>query len=159
MALRLTFPAPPHRQTPRTYELAALSDEERRRWLAALALCLDADPAHAAPPTPGSARNLGAVAMEGLLEKRGKWNTAWKTRHFVLTDDGQLRYFRPGTSAAAAPPLGAIPLGTATVRAGGSDCGRDVIEIWVPGRTFVLGAPSRRERDEWLDALLDASGP
>ncbi len=142
-----------------------MSDEERRRWLTALALCLaadpddPADPADAAPPAPGSGRSRAAVTKEGLLEKRGKWNTGWKTRHFVLTDDGQLRYFRPGTSAAAAPPLGAISLGKATVRAGAGDGGRDVIEVWVPGRTFVLGAPSRRERDGWLDALLAVKRP
>ncbi len=150
------------------YELAAASDEERRRWLDALTICLavNADgaagpdtprapaPAPAAPLLGGS--SLAAVTKEGLLEKRGAWNTAWKTRHFVLTDDGILRYFKPGAAAAAAPPLGAVPLrtGGVVIRAVGIECGRDVIEVRVTGRTYVLGAPSRRARDEWLDALL-----
>ncbi len=134
--------------------------------MSALALCLAAEaPADAGegfPPAsapPAGWRGPAAVVKEGLLEKRGGWNTAWKTRHFVLTDDGLLRYFRPGAAASAAPPLGAVPLrsGKAVVRAGGIDGGRDAIEVRATGRTYVLGAPSRRARDEWLDALLAAA--
>ncbi len=96
--------------------------------------------------------------MEGLLEKRGAWNRAWKTRLFVLTNDGLLRYFRPGGGGGGGAPLGTIQLraapgapraggGTATVvRAGGVECGRDLIEVQTPGRTYVLGASSRRTR-------------
>ncbi len=90
---------------------------------------------------------------EGLLEKRGGWDTGWKTRHFVLTDDGLLRYFRPGAPPGA-PPLGAVPLRRRGVRAGESEGGREVIEVQAAGRACVLGAPSCRERDEWLGALV-----
>jgi hypothetical protein len=46
---------------------------------------------------PGAADTAGGgggrrkVMMEGLLEKRGGWNRAWKTRYFVLGVDGIIR--------------------------------------------------------------------
>ena len=34
-----------------------------------------------------------AVLLEGWLDKRGRLNTAWRRRHFVLRADGFLNYY------------------------------------------------------------------
>jgi hypothetical protein len=109
---------------------------------------------------------------EGLLHKRGRWNTAWKARHFVLTPLGTLEYYKAGPDGArlAAPgPLGAIPVALPAgrcgeregtlVRDGGRDGRLQAIEVTVRaagpacGRTYVLGAPTAAEHRRWMAAL------
>ena len=39
------------------------------------------------------------MLLEGWLDKRGRLNTAWRRRHFVLRADGFLHYYATKNSA------------------------------------------------------------
>jgi hypothetical protein len=124
----------------------------------------------AAAASLGSPRAEGGP--EGLLHKRGRWNTGWKARHFVLTPLGTLEYYQAGPDGArlAAPgPLGSIPVALRAgrcgeregtlVRDGGRDGRLEAILVTVRaagparGRTYVLGAPTAAEHRRWMAAL------
>mmetsp|Transcript_69190 Transcript_69190/g.184394 ORF Transcript_69190/g.184394 Transcript_69190/m.184394 type:complete len:316 (+) Transcript_69190:161-1108(+) len=121
----------------------------------------------------------------GTLEKRGYWNTAWKTRYFVLTQRGELAYFnnqyeaesgarRRGTVAVALPqgtPASVCRALETRVR-GAAPVDRDgrfLIEMDVrtvssgmlfssySTRTYVLSAPSAITRARWVAALTNAA--
>lgn len=110
------------------------------------------------------------VLYEGALDKRGKHNTAWKGRFFVLCRAGafnqetRLMYF--SSDADRHHPdraRGSIPIDRhVTVSEGSEDEGRFSIFIVVPrregfpDRTFILGAPSAEIRRQWIDVLAQA---
>lgn len=110
------------------------------------------------------------VLHEGALDKRGKHNTAWKGRFFVLCRAGafnqetRLMYFSSDADRHHLDRArGSIPIDRqVTVSEGSEDEGRFSIFIVVPrregfpDRTFILGALSADTRRQWMDALAQA---
>ena len=104
------------------------------------------------------------VLMEGILEKRGHWNPAWKSRYFVLESNGRLSYFMSkDDKILASNAKGIIPIDNKskiTCEGQGRD-GRNIIKIQVPGkvksagRTFVLSSSCRAICDQWLHHLSE----
>jgi hypothetical protein len=108
--------------------------------------------------------------FEGALDKRGKHNTAWKGRFFVLCRTGafhqeiRLNYYSSDADRLLPDRArGSIPIDRqVAVSEGAEDEGRFSIFIVVPrregfpDRTFVLGAPSADVRQQWMDALAQA---
>ena len=114
------------------------------------------------------------VLMEGTLLKRGQINPAWKTRFCAIFDRPPagggggcgggpcLRYFeRESDKFNSAAARGEVPLGGASVAAGGVERGRFLLTVSgsraAPGRTFVLAAASEEERARWVEALASAA--
>ncbi len=104
------------------------------------------------------------VLMQGMLKKRGRWNSAWQNRYFVLEASGRLSYFlKEDDKNYPERARGIIPI---DVRVGidnekdGSPEDRDgLIKIHVPsngvvpGRTFVLCPRNRILCVQWIEAL------
>ncbi len=113
----------------------------------------------------GAWEDEDGAAAEGMLDKRGYWNPAWKARFFVLTPRGELEYYKAPDGAPRGAPAGVIPVALragcsgeaeeTVVRAGG---GR-VIELTVRmagparGRTFVLRAETVADQERWVRVL------
>eukprot|EP00292_Cryptomonas_paramecium_P024001 CAMPEP_0113679774 /NCGR_PEP_ID=MMETSP0038_2-20120614/10869_1 /TAXON_ID=2898 /ORGANISM="Cryptomonas paramecium" /LENGTH=146 /DNA_ID=CAMNT_0000597919 /DNA_START=83 /DNA_END=523 /DNA_ORIENTATION=+ /assembly_acc=CAM_ASM_000170 len=106
--------------------------------------------------------NKTFVLMDGILTKRGAWNTSFKERYFVLNSDGNLVYYHSAEDRKFPErALGVIPLrmagSTAVVKEGNSN--RDypfiLIEFKSPktSRTYVLGAATEYQQKNWLRAL------
>ena len=102
------------------------------------------------------------VLIEGYLEKRGSWNTAWKTRYFVLEASGRLFYFITEADKCIIKRVrGIIPIDVrAKVKGEGLvEDGRNEIRIHVPGkgissgRIFILSARDKMTYDTWLHQL------
>ena len=98
-------------------------------------------PAEAAASATPAPWDDGKWRMEGLLRKRGQWNTGWKERYFVLTPRGDLEYYAATEGVREGPPLGVIPVALrpgcsgdteeTVVRAEGRDSCLNVVEITV----------------------------
>ena len=110
----------------------------------------------------------GMQPLQGPLGKRGRWNTTWRTRHFVLNLHGDLDYYTSEAAAARCErPRGTIPIAPRTVgpaaktfvTAGGWDGGRALILVRVPaaGRTYVLGAATAAAQSVWVAELRTAA--
>ena len=96
-----------------------------------------------AKPAGGAARaGAGAGAgwqLEGLLWKRGGWNTVWQERQFVLTPRGDLEYYAAPDGAPHGPPRGVVPVAlrpgcqgdveSTVVRAGGRDGNKALLQV------------------------------
>mmetsp|Transcript_48590 Transcript_48590/g.128492 ORF Transcript_48590/g.128492 Transcript_48590/m.128492 type:complete len:272 (+) Transcript_48590:77-892(+) len=130
-----------------------------------------------------SERNTAEIIIDGTLEKRGYWNTAWKSRYFILNNRGELAYYKSKLDAEAGrPPIStiavALPGGTTDevgraietlvhVPVDGDADDRFVIELDVlnardalfrpTSRTYILAAPSALCRARWLAALVNAA--
>ncbi len=107
--------------------------------------------------------------LQGILEKKGQWYSSWKTRMFVLENQKILSYYEPRDDKMFYK--GCIPLNknVQLVRGDVDETGRAIIKIYTfkrvmkrhflyttPGRTYVLGAPSRKIQDTWVTALRGA---
>lgn len=104
----------------------------------------------------------GKVLIEGVLEKRGRWNSAWKPRYFVLEDSGRLSYFNSEEDKCwRKRALGIIPIDTRSTVTNDrtSDKRRSILKIHVPGkgmssgRTFDLSSLSKEVSDQWFTKL------
>ena len=102
------------------------------------------------------------ILLEGTLEKRGRWNPAWKPRYFVLEASGRLYYFLSEQDKKVTESArGVIPIDIHTsVKDGGTtDDGRYLIRIQIPGsrfssgRTFILSSREKSGHSEWLSIL------
>lgn len=86
---------------------------------------------------------------EGTLYKRGKINTEWRQRQFVLNGK-QLSYFKGGRHV----PSGIIEL--REVRRV-SDINADgIFQIETPVRTFDIRGETRDDLQRWIDAIREA---
>mmetsp|Transcript_87737 Transcript_87737/g.233519 ORF Transcript_87737/g.233519 Transcript_87737/m.233519 type:complete len:147 (-) Transcript_87737:674-1114(-) len=101
------------------------------------------------------------VIVEGTLEKRGYWNTAWKQRYFVIDNKGRMLYFKSKEHRDAGRLAGMIALINAcSVSRVKNRHGKDVcFELRVPAnghsmdRTFHLCAPSEEMCEKWVYAI------
>ncbi len=136
----------------------------------------EGDAARGRPKSVGAMMTSPRVTRgpEGILHKRGYWNTAWKARYFILTPRGDLEYYKMADGTRHGAPAGVIPVALrpgyrgeeeeTVVRAGGRDGRMGVIELRVRmagpacGRTYVLGAASGAEHERWMVALQRAAG-
>mmetsp|Transcript_45457 Transcript_45457/g.120922 ORF Transcript_45457/g.120922 Transcript_45457/m.120922 type:complete len:191 (-) Transcript_45457:314-886(-) len=89
----------------------------------------------------------GRVVIECAMEKRGFWNTAWKTRIFVLDNRGRIFYYRSREDRDAGNIAGKIALTReCTVSFEETREGRGYVDIHVPAngkmvdRTFRLSS-------------------
>lgn len=107
--------------------------------------------------------------IQGVLEKKGQWFSSWKTRIFVLENNKMLSYFEQRDDKMFYK--GCIPLNTNVelVRGDVDETGRAIIKLYTvkrvmkrhflyttPGRTYVLGCPSKKIQDNWVTALRSA---
>mmetsp|Transcript_43785 Transcript_43785/g.116956 ORF Transcript_43785/g.116956 Transcript_43785/m.116956 type:complete len:237 (+) Transcript_43785:142-852(+) len=112
----------------------------------------------------------------GTLNKRGYWNPSWKSRYFVLTQDGDLNYYSCQFEAlTGGRRCGSIPIAQRNtpsdtghtqethIRARGQFYIEIDVHTSTPGlltpstRTYVLAADSRALRARWLAALHSAA--
>ena len=114
-------------------------------------------------------RSPPPAILQGELEKKGQWFSTWKSRIFVLESYKILSYFeKRGDNMYY---KGCIPLTTQVqlVRGDVDETGRAIIKLYTfkkvmkrhflyttPGRTFTLGAPSRKIQEKWVNALRTA---
>ncbi len=120
----------------------------------------------------------GDAPFQGTLDKRGRWNTAWRTRHVILTPAGDLCYYASAAAAARSEaPYGVIPIApphhgaaAATIAIGGWDEGRALFTVRAnaehgsmenggpaAGRTYVFGAATEALRSAWVARLQRAA--
>ncbi|GLV32962.1 hypothetical protein CBL_08976 [Carabus blaptoides fortunei] len=103
--------------------------------------------------------NVGAVKIDGYLEKKGKMKvvTTWKKYWFVLEGRLLLYYRSQEEYDKLSPCKGSINMGLATsIRPGLATAG--VFQIITRTNTITLRAKERAIQEKWLQALLDASG-
>ena len=110
---------------------------------------------------PLGADYKGVIYREGYLFKQSRsMRKFWKTRYFVLRNDGLL-YFRSNLDKDSAP-LGVIPLTKLSVHIDSIDTkSKPKFCLRLASRhfyfkTFCLCCFSNEERDNWLTALLTA---
>ena len=83
------------------------------------------------------------ILHEGLLEKRGYWNPAWKPRHFVLAA-GVLYYYPAGADAESSEPLGFLSVLGAGVARGAAAPGRFQFTVLVQVGAGLAATERRR---------------
>ena len=94
----------------------------------------------------------------GWLEKQGEVGSSWKMRFFVLLSTRKLLYFE---SESSSKQRGQIDLQSAThVRAIPEDFYNyeDAIEIVTAKRRWILCPESRKDKEEWIAAILPMIG-
>jgi len=94
----------------------------------------------------------------GWLEKQGEVGTGWKMRFFVLLSTRKLLYFESDSSS---KQRGQVDLQTAThVRPCGDEFYNyeDAIEIVTAKRRWIVCPESRKDKEEWIAALLPMIG-
>jgi hypothetical protein len=105
--------------------------------------------------------------MQGVLRKRGRWNSAWQSRYFVLEASGRLSYFLdeedkkyPERARGIIPIDVRVDIESENDESSNDGIGR--IKIHVPtngvalGRTFVLCPRNRIQCAQWIEALSSA---
>jgi hypothetical protein len=104
------------------------------------------------------------IQFEGMLEKRGYWNPAWKQRYFVLTEDGMLSYFPSHADSRSAEPLGTVSVCNAVITPTSAAADRAQFTVLVKdpacpshGRTYILAAASADLLARWLRELERAA--
>ena len=103
------------------------------------------------------------MVKEGFLDKRGEWNSSWKTRYFVLDSSHELKYFSKETDKDSPDKVkGYITLFRAPVVEGIPEKGRFIIQIdgsnhGLKRRVFILGTKSQEEHANWMKHLLAAT--
>jgi len=91
--------------------------------------------------------------MSGYLDKRGKYNKAWKKRFCVLLDDGIFEYYARSTDAV---PKGRILVSEIkSLGAGISLPRREVFHVVTKDRTWIFAAEDDRTRDLWIQHMED----
>ena len=83
----------------------------------------------------------------GMMEKRGKHNTAYKHRYFILKSQ-MLYYFKSAAFMDMQKPLGEIKL-RKTVKAARHATSKREFTITTPSRTWHLRCMSSGEAQEW----------
>lgn len=89
------------------------------------------------------------IFCEGILKKRGEYNTAFKTRYFLLTSDA-LEYYKPGEKKLQ----GSIDLDKAKVEKMNEN-NKYIFSVTVPGRQFILESDSELDMNKWVNAIKD----
>eukprot|EP01119_Soliformovum_irregulare_P007874 TRINITY_DN2044_c0_g1_i4.p1 TRINITY_DN2044_c0_g1~~TRINITY_DN2044_c0_g1_i4.p1 ORF type:complete len:915 (-),score=256.98 TRINITY_DN2044_c0_g1_i4:1531-4275(-) len=105
------------------------------------------------------------VIKKGYLQKRGKVNTGWKKRYFILSEKHLYYYVSPEEHQKGARFTGAIqllfssfrPLGDAEAKELGVASGGYCFKIITPVRVFYLSASTEDEAKGWIDSLTQVS--
>lgn len=91
--------------------------------------------------------------MSGYLDKRGKFNKAWKKRFCVLLDDGIFEYYAQCDDPR---PKGRILVNEIkSLGAGISLPNREVFHVVTKDRTWIFAAEDDRTRDLWIHRMED----
>lgn len=91
----------------------------------------------------------GEKVLDGYLSKRGKLNTDFKQRWFVLYSNNTLSYYQ-GPSSTYESPLGEISLYQVTKI---KEEGTNIFHLSTPKRTFILKCESKEDLDQWLKKI------
>jgi len=91
----------------------------------------------------------GEKVLDGYLSKRGKLNTDFKQRWFVLYSNNTLSYYQDPT-ATYESPLGEISLYQVNKI---KEDGTNVFHLSTPKRTFILKCEAKDELEQWLKKI------
>ena len=98
---------------------------------------------------------MSTSLKQGFLSKRGRFNTDWKRRYFVLTKSCLIYY--SSDQCDDAHKKGEIPLPSGTkmlITAEADKRYASRIEIHSPSRTWLLAAPDEHQTRLWLSCLM-----
>ena len=105
-------------------------------------------------------RDTGPIIKSGWIWKRGEKHKAWRKRWFVLSNTGEVLYYKtqPGIGGSA-DAQGVFSLFGAQVDHPALQVppgGRLPLQVHVPGRTFYLEVEGTAEHREWKQAFTKA---
>lgn len=123
----------------RTYFFKTESTKDKFRWLVALRAASKIDENH-------------SHHLEGLLEKRGVYNVAWKARWCVF-DGRYIKYFANKSSTS---PRGTIDLFSAKIFEERTKNDME-FQVHVPQRIYFLKAHDMEDKYKWMKALIKAT--
>jgi len=95
------------------------------------------------------------VVKRGALLKRSKFLGAYRPRHMVLTGQFLLSYEYAGQETVGAPATESLVLKEcSTVRSAEDETGKSfAFKVESPGRTFLLVAENRDDKEAWIGAI------